>query len=68
MNGDVWADLPTLECPCCGEVGAKADPSTGLFTDGEKVTCGCGGWVSVTNDDEEPWINMGERPCPKCDA
>ena len=60
----IFENLPTLECPCCGDDGAMADPSTGLFTDGEPLRCGCAGWVSVSADDDAVWINNGDDPCP----
>ena len=56
-----------LECPCCGDDGAMADPSTGYFTDGQPLICGCAGWVSVVSDhhgDDGVWINNGDEPCP----
>ena len=58
--------LDYLECPCCGDDGAVSD-SAGLFRDGQALICGCPGWVSVGEDDY-PWINSGDEPCPKCEA
>jgi hypothetical protein len=54
--------LTELECPCCGDVGAIAD-ADGLFADGQKLVCGCAGWVSV-DAESEPFINNGDEPCP----
>ena len=54
-----------LECPCCGDDGAASDEN-GEFYDGQVLICGCPGWVSVDEDDD-PWINNGDAPCPKCD-
>ena len=51
-----------LECPCCGGDGAESD-ADGLFYDGQPLTCGCRGWVSVDGDPEGPWINNGDEPC-----
>jgi hypothetical protein len=56
-------DRPTLECPCCGDDGAVAD-ADGLFHDGQALICGCNGLVSVDEDDG-PWINNLDEPCPK---
>jgi hypothetical protein len=54
-----------IECPCCGEEGAETD-SNGEYFDGQLLICGCPGIVSVSEDDEEPWINNGDTPCEKC--
>ena len=55
-----------LECPCCGDDGAAAD-GEGWFFDGQPLICGCSGWVSVNADeDDDPWINNGDAPCPRC--
>lgn len=51
-----------LECPCCGDDGAEAD-TDGLFYDGQRLICGCAGWVSV-DAENEPFINNGDRDCP----
>jgi hypothetical protein len=40
----------TLECPCCGDDGAYADPN-GQFADGQPLVCGCDGHVTVDEDD-----------------
>ena len=50
-----------LECPCCGDDGAKSDID-GCFVDGQTLLCGCAGWVSVTEDDV--YICIGDDPCP----
>lgn len=60
-ESDVTALRLFLECPCCGDVGAEADEE-GLFTDGQKLVCGCPGWVSV-DAENEPFINNGDEPC-----
>lgn len=60
-------DQPTteLECPCCGDVGARADME-GFFHDGDRLVCGCYGWV--TADGETLYISgVGDEPCPKCE-
>jgi hypothetical protein len=54
----------TLECPCCGDEGAVAD-AEGCFTDGQPLTCGCPGMVSVDTE-SDPFINNGDEPCAKC--
>lgn len=57
-----------LECPCCGCEGAESD-AEGLFHDGQALMCGCPGWVSVSSDEDDgPWINNGDEPCPQCDV
>jgi hypothetical protein len=56
----------TLVCPCCGDDGAVSDAS-GYFTDGQPLTCGCPGMVSVDTE-SDPFINNGDEPCPKCAA
>jgi hypothetical protein len=57
-----------LECPCCGDDGAKSD-SEGNFCDGQSLICGCPGLVSVDGDgEEEPWINNGDEACAKCEV
>lgn len=55
----------TLECPCCGDIGVESND--GLFQDGQPLTCGCPGWVSV-EEDGDAWINNGDEPCPRCEA
>jgi hypothetical protein len=55
----------TLECPCCGDVGAEADRFN-WFYDGQPLICGCPGWVSVS-DDDEAWINNGDDSCLRCE-
>lgn len=52
----------TLECPCCGDVGAEAD-GDGLFWDEQALACGCVGHVCV-EEDGDVWINNGDEPCP----
>ena len=60
--------LTYLECPCCGDEGAASDGEGGFF-DGQPLICGCPGWVSVDADeDDDPWINNGDAPCPRCTA
>jgi hypothetical protein len=51
----------TLECPCCGDVGATANHD-GTFDDGDGLECGCSGWVTV-EEDGDVWINNGDQPC-----
>ena len=48
-------ERPSLECPCCGDVGAYGDDQ-GLFHDGQILRCGCDGGVSMCSE-EEPYIN-----------
>lgn len=56
----------TLECPCCGDDGAYAN-AAGEFADGQALTCGCPGWVTV-EEEGEAWINNGDAPCDRCEA
>lgn len=65
IKADLTSEGSSLECQCCGDVGAEADRD-GLFSDGQKLTCGCPGWVSVAEDDA--WIVNGDLPCAKCEA
>jgi hypothetical protein len=58
--------MTTLECPCCGGIGAEAN-AAGEFVDGQPLVCGCPGWVSVDEDDG-PWINNGDEPCQRCEG
>ena len=55
-----------LECPCCGDDGAKSD-GDGLFFDGQDLICGCPGHVCV-DEDGDVWINNGETYCAQCDG
>lgn len=48
----------TLECPCCGDDACTGDE----FTDGQKLDCGCAGWVSV--DEDDVYVVIGDDPCP----
>lgn len=50
----------TLECPCCGDVGAR-----GIVNDGDALLCGCPGQVSL-DAETEPYINSGEDECVPC--
>jgi hypothetical protein len=63
MSSEQRTARETLECPCCGDDGAVAD-ADGLFHDGQALICGCNGLVSVDEDDG-PWINNLDEPCPK---
>ena len=46
----------SLECPCCGYVGAESDED-GLFYDDQYIACECvGTWVSVCREDGA-WIS-----------
>ena len=45
-NARLRAALVTLECPCCGNVGAIAT----YFEDGQETICGCGGTVFADGD------------------
>ena len=54
--------LDTLECPCCGDVGAEEE----VFTDGQELCCGCPGQVSCDSE-TEPTIVIYDEECPKCD-
>jgi hypothetical protein len=60
------SDRILLECPCCGGDGAESD-SKGEFYDGQPLICGCPGWVSVGEEDDDydegPWINNGDDLC-----
>ena len=44
----------TLECPCCGDIGAVSD-TDGMFIDGQPLWCGCHGAVAC-DDETDPWI------------
>ena len=59
----------TLECPCCGDIGATAD-ADGMFFDGQPLECGCPGHVAVDDADPEAeaWVNSGDVLCKKCEA
>lgn len=67
-NISIGHGLMYLECPCCGGNGAASD-GEGCFYDGQKLICGCPGWVSVDSDGDEddPWINNGDEPCKVCE-
>jgi hypothetical protein len=54
-------ELPTLECPCCGGVGAM-----GPVSDGQQLCCGCPGWVSV-DAESDPYINSDDDECVPCE-
>lgn len=57
-----------LECPCCGDVGVEPN-AEGDYVDGQTLICGCPGWVSVSDgEDESCWINNGDEPCAKCES
>ena len=53
-----------IECPCCGDDGAESDIE-GYFYDGQLLTCGCRGWLSV-DEDGDVWANLVDEPCEKC--
>lgn len=55
----------TLECPCCGDVGATSD-ADGMFYDGQELDCGCPGHVSVDEEDGA-YIDNGDDPCEQCE-
>lgn len=58
--------ISELECPCCGDVAARADME-GFFHDGDRLVCGCYGWV--TADGETLHISgVGDEPCPTCES
>lgn len=63
---DRRAEMSYIECPCCGEEGAYSD-GNGEYFDGQSLICGCPGIVSADSE-EDPWINNGEEPCPKCNV
>jgi hypothetical protein len=63
-GGDRAAGRTTLECPCCGDDGCESN-DRGEFFDGQSLTCGCPGWVTV-EEDGEAWINSGDELCRKC--
>lgn len=50
-----------IECPCCGDVGARAD-DCGLFADGQDLVCGCKGSVSY-DAENEPYIRADDCDC-----
>lgn len=58
-------DAATLECQCCGCEGATAGVG-GLFIDGQRLKCGCPGWVSIDEEDGA-WINNGDERCEQCE-
>lgn len=52
-----------LYCPCCGKDAAESDTS-GCFYDGQPITCGCVGHVSVSAEPtEEPYVWVDDD-CP----
>lgn len=61
MSEKPQAEPPSLECPCCGDVGAIADEH-GYFFDGQSLECGCSGYVSVGEDDV--YISISDEECP----
>lgn len=54
-------DINELECPCCSDVGATADPF-GFFYDGQPLECGCDGHVSCDSENP-PTINAYDCEC-----
>ena len=70
MYGEPDRDAPEvtdIECPCCGDVGAESD-SSGLYSDGQALVCGCPGQVSLDTE-TDPYIQIhDDEPCPKCDT
>lgn len=52
----------TLECPCCGDIGATAN-ARNLFVDGQRLECGCAGHVSLDSE-TPPYIMVGDAFCP----
>ena len=56
-----WEPLSTVECSCCGDVGAYANEED-LFEDGQSLICGCHGWV-VVEEDGDIWVNASECDC-----
>jgi hypothetical protein len=55
----------TLECPCCGDVGAESN-AVGEFYDGQALVCGCPGHVCA-EENGDVWINNGDEPCEYCE-
>ena len=60
------AEREYLECPCCGDDGAGANEH-GEFYDGQRLICGCPGWVTC-DEDGAAWINNGDQQCKKCET
>lgn len=51
----------TIDCPCCGNEGAKAD-AEGYFTNGQGLICGCRGSV-VCDSETEPYVQADKCDC-----
>ena len=58
--------LGTLECPCCGDIGAEP-VEDGFLYNGQQTTCGCGGIVSLGAGSGPVIVVDDKRPCPRCD-
>jgi hypothetical protein len=52
-----------LECPCCGDIAARPD-ARGFYIDGQPITCGCGGHVTL-DAETPPWVNVEGECAPQ---
>jgi hypothetical protein len=52
--------ITELECPCCGDVGARAN-AEGYFIYGQPLVCGCNGQVV---GDAETALDIDVDDCP----
>lgn len=57
---DYGCEVDTMECPCCGNVGATANLRD-EYIDGQGLECGCSGNVSV--DEDGAYISIHDCAC-----